>query len=197
MEAEALSNAPSQGGTESLLKLLKDTSCHELESHGKTSGVTAEELSSEVLVPDHWMAVILLAGRSLRLTFKVFYNSKTVRNFASRRLRKEPQDISPHIVADYMREFCNGTAGAAKRTLAALQVEMGLGLPIVTRAFDEVFKSRDLKSHQFIKDWKISAEDQEFVCRANIEVLDWSVLSLIEKYDPSSESEEDDDMDFL
>jgi len=127
-------------GIAALQEMVRASSLHQLRQQAKDESLgLVHETRTDGPVHGHWMSLILMAGQPFRLTYKVFYSSPLSRALPARRLESRPDDISDSIMADFMREFCNLMAGGVKRTLAQMQIPVGLSLPLVTRGFDEVF----------------------------------------------------------
>ena len=61
--------------------------------------------SSEKTVFDHWMSLILISGKSLRVTFKTHFNIKTCRKIASPIYGKKPDDIAVRQAQDFVKEI--------------------------------------------------------------------------------------------
>ena len=153
------------------------TSLLRFSQHSGRSDATAEFTTVESGVFGHWMSLILIAGANLRLTFKVHYTHPVIRKMASGILGASATDAA---VADFMREYCNLTGGAGKTLLEAKQVNMGLSLPLVTRAFDEVFfvpPAALVGSGNVV--WKIASPEGEIHCLLTTTINDLQVVEQV------------------
>lgn len=131
--------------------------------------------TSQVPVFGHWMSMIMVAGSSLRLTYKVQYNTRDIYDLAGALSQGGPIDVS-----DLMKEFCNVTAGLIKNRLENQQVKVGISLPMVTRGFDEFFHKFQTGSFSSLDAWKLVAKESQFTCLLLVEIFDDSILKLVQ-----------------
>jgi len=150
--------------------------------------------SSEKTVFDHWMSLILISGKSLRITFKTHFNIKTCRKIASPIYGKKPEDIAVRQAQDFVKEFGNLSAGFLKKIFEEQDVDVGISLPLVIRGFDEVFfdKTEDLSKLEDC--WKLDNGSTSLVCTSLLEVYQPEV---IDELDFNIEDEEEEEIDFL
>jgi CheY-specific phosphatase CheX len=150
--------------------------------------------SSEKTVFDHWMSLILISGKSLRITFKTHFNIKTCRKIASPIYGKKPDDIAVRQAQDFVKEFGNLSAGFLKKIFEEQDVDVGISLPLVIRGFDEVFfdKTEDLSKLEDC--WKIDNGSTSLVCTSLLEVYQ---PEIIDELDFNIEDEEEEEIDFL
>ena len=90
--------------------------------------------------------------------------------------KSQPDEIQPNQVADFVKEFCNLTAGNIKQALEKSSVLTGISLPLVTRGFDElVFAST---GPQYLRDqWRIAMAEVFLDCSVITEIYDQITFS--------------------
>jgi CheY-specific phosphatase CheX len=150
--------------------------------------------SSEKTVFDHWMSLILISGKSLRITFKTHFNIKTCRKIASPIYGKKPDDIAVRQAQDFVKEFGNLSAGFLKKIFEEQDVDVGISLPLVIRGFDEVFFDKTVDISKLEDCWKLDNGSTSLVCTSLLEVYQPEV---IDELDFNIEDEEEEEIDFL
>lgn len=150
--------------------------------------------SSEKTVFDHWMSLILISGKSLRITFKTHFNIKTCRKIASPIYGKKPEDIAVRQAQDFVKEFGNLSAGFLKKIFEEQDVDVGISLPLVIRGFDEVFFDKTEGNSKLEDCWKLDNGTTSLICTSLLEVYQ---PEIIEELDFNIEDEEEEEIDFL
>ena len=150
--------------------------------------------SSEKTVFDHWMSLILISGKSLRITFKTHFNIKTCRKIASPIYGKKPDDIAVRQAQDFVKEYGNLAAGFLKKIFEEQDVDVGISLPLVIRGFDEVFFDKTQDEAKLEDCWRIDNGSTSLVCTSLLEVYQ---PEIIQELDFTIEDEEEEEIDFL
>ena len=150
--------------------------------------------SSEKTVFDHWMSLILISGKSLRITFKTHFNIKTCRKIASPIYGKKPDDIAVRQAQDFVKEYGNLAAGFLKKIFEEQDVDVGISLPLVIRGFDEVFFDKTQDEAKLEDCWRLDNGSTSLVCTSLLEVYQPEV---IQELDFTIEEEEEEEIDFL
>jgi CheY-specific phosphatase CheX len=150
--------------------------------------------SSEKTVFDHWMSLILISGKSLRVTFKTHFNIKTCRKIASPIYGKKPDDIAVRQAQDFVKEYGNLAAGFLKKIFEEQDVEVGISLPLVIRGFDEVFFDKSPDQSKLEDCWRLDNGTTNLVCTSLLEVYQ---PDIIHELDFNIEEEEEEEIDFL
>lgn len=151
----------------------------------ETSGVLAKDILhtdgameyletpvTEIVYGDR-MSLVFVAGPSLRILFKVHYDSSL-----ARALKMAPKEsdlrISDQFTAQIMQEYANLVAGRCKSMLDERDIETGLSLPLTTGGIDEIF-FRNLKSSPYMRDvsWVLKPENHpvKMTISCSIEIL--------------------------
>jgi hypothetical protein len=138
---------------------------------------------------DHWIAAIVISATTIRVNFRVHFTTKAAREFvAMNQVLKNATD--PNISHDFVREYCNLTAGAIKRGLDHVNSDGGgyiVNLPYQTPAFDNVTNLSKGVDRDLVKDcWAYRLNGQELICVTEIEVLDWRLIGGLTDVDMSS-----------
>ena len=153
---------------------------------------------------DDWMVKIIVESEDLVFTFRVYYTVEDARAFASQKSSFAGKKISPFLCHDFIREYCNLTAGAVKIWLqsnySALKEcgELVVNLPNQKPAEVEPLKiSQDTDDHVFDM-WVYEAGDHKILCSWNVVVYDWEGVSEMLKCTRTLEDSDDGgDVEFL
>lgn len=129
-----------------------------------------------------WRSLILVSGPQLRITLKVYFRLATAQALAAPVFRTDPKGVHKDQAIDFIREYCNLTAGGIKLALSDLGFQTGISLPIVTRGFDEIFFHLDGALGKIFH-WEICGDDVRLPISCFIETLDAGFPSLaVEKF---------------
>jgi hypothetical protein len=171
----------------SIINLVRESSLSRLKTVSGFDDILVTEFSNEPLVFAHWMSFILISGKVLRIVFKAHFTTESAKFFAAKTFQTFKENVSQIQAFDFIKEYCNVTAGQIKVTLANNNVKMGFSLPGMTRGFDEVFYESQTGS---IKNyWRLDCRGEEINCSANIEVFDNFVLNNIAESKKSNQGD--------
>lgn len=151
----------------------------------------------------NWMSLILVSGDSLRITLKLHFCYKDLKNIAYPIYGKQSaEELSDQQSLDFVKELCNLTAGYLVQIFEDNDLHIGISLPLCTRGFYEIFSDYKSSTYPIIKYndiWSLEYEDINIMGSVIIEILDTVPLENILTYEIAEDDEEDDDeeMDFL
>ncbi|MCX6128023.1 MAG: hypothetical protein NTX25_03035 [Proteobacteria bacterium] len=153
--------------------------------------------SNRLTVHAHWMAFILLAGEGGKITFKAHYSSGDIQSIVALALNKNLDEINSDLISDFMREYCNLTAGFIKSRLAQVGIHAGLSIPIVTRGFDEIWRmDRDISNEIVSVDaWRLKLPSGSVICTMAARSDVWAAAQDLK--DAMSNSSQESDMEYL
>ena len=183
-------------GIDRLKSLIRDTSKKLMCVQSKRPDFVLEELQTTPLVYGHWMAMILVSGKDIKITFKVHFKTRSARHMAAQIYAKAADDLTVDQALDFVREYGNLIAGSVKKSLLELNVSTGVSLPVVTRGFDEVFFHTPLPFNTTTDIWILRSDVFDFKCSVIIEAfgrIDMSTLSDVLKDDAAHQG----DVEFL
>lgn len=201
--AEATEN--SQRDVAGLKVALRDAATNRLKSVIPAESFTiAEDNTTRQMTEDDWMVKIIVESEDLVFTFRVYYTVEDARAFAGQKISLQGKKISPFLCHDFIREYCNLTAGAVKIWLqsnyTALKEcgELVVNLPNQKPAEVEPLKiSQDTEDHVFDM-WTYKADDQMMLCTWSVVVYDWEGVSEMLKCTKTLEDSDDGgDVEFL
>ena len=124
------------------------------------------------------LTFVMAESSSLRFNFQAYFTHDIANKFLVGETKNEVEDItnSPDDVVDFMKEFCNLTAGGIKMILRKGHDRLSnLSLPILTRAQDSIFLMVDssMDNIRLIEDsWDICFKDFSITCKITIEIYD-------------------------
>jgi hypothetical protein len=150
---------------------------------------------------DHWICCIAVAFKGFSVTYSVHFASKAARQLASIGTGITLQELTPKVCHDFMREYCNMTAGFIKERLRQCDFEVATGngimLPIESPSFD--IAKLDLQDNHWLSNWMLEHMGQSsLICSSKIQVDNPSVLTNLEKLDrPTILIDDTGDIDFL
>ena len=139
------------------------------------------------------MLLILVSGKALRITFKVHFNIKSTKKMASPIYGKSPEKIEIRQAKDFIKEFCNLSAGYIKKIFEDQSLDVGISLPLVIRGFDEVFFERQIKKTIIEDSFRIENSGIGVVCTNIVEIFNQNLLDGID----INVEEEEEEIDFL
>jgi hypothetical protein len=186
--------------SEKLQKLVRFASLERMKSVALRQDIIAEELAyvaNRLTVHAHWMAFILLAGEGGTITFKAHYSSSNIQSLVALALNKDIDKINSELISDFMREYCNLTAGVIKTKLADVGISTGLSIPIVTRGFDEIWRiDRDVSNEILSFDaWHLKWPSGSVICTMAARADVWAAAQDLK--DPTGLAGPESDMEFL
>jgi CheY-specific phosphatase CheX len=144
-------------------------------------------------VYDHWMALILISGKALRIILKVHFNVKSSKKMASPIYGKSPEKLEVRQAKDFIKEFCNLSAGYLKKIFEDQAIDVGISLPLVIRGFDEVFFEKKEKPSIIEDKFRIENAGLGVICTNMVEVFNQDLLKNLD----ITIDEEEEEIDFL
>jgi|GEM_PF-2579486 len=100
-----------------------------------------EELPFAVL--GHWLGSILVATRVLKVTLKIHYSLPLIQSDWLERWRSQLEsDGRSHVIREFGKEFANWWAGDLKSSLDPGGNQSSMGLPMISRGFDELYSRK-------------------------------------------------------
>ncbi|MFE8071141.1 hypothetical protein QQM79_08780 [Marinobacteraceae bacterium S3BR75-40.1] len=152
----------------------------------------------------NWMSLILLGGETIRMTLKLHFAYKDVKAIAHPIYgAATPGDMSDTQATDFVKELCNLIGGYLVQIFEKNELSLGISLPLCTRGLYEVFADYTPASQPLIRYsdcWRLEVDGVHFPGTVLIEIMDVEGASKLLNYEPTEESEEDDDdegFDFL
>lgn len=170
-----------------LAKLVQSASVSNLKFLSKRNDIEIIESPNLPLVAGHWMALILVSGADLRLTFHAQFMSTSAKYFAERAYRGQADSLTQKRTLDFFREFCNLVAGQQKTVLAKNGIKTEASLPAVARGFDELFYQPIPGSHMV--QWKLVSQDALIHCLVFIDLFNSFSLKTTEDSPSDSDIE--------
>jgi hypothetical protein len=192
---------------EKIKKFIRHSSQERIRLHSRHDDFNVVELN-EAYTPGqilgNWMAMILVSGESIRITYKIHFDYNSVKNMAYPIYGKSSADLlSDQQAVDFMKELCNLTAGQLVKIFEDNDLSIGISLPLCTRGFYELFADYKETEHPVIKysdTWNLQYGGGQLVGSAIVEILDVSGLNKLLSYEIPDELDDDDDdeeLDFL
>ncbi len=154
-----------------VLELVIAASISRLSMMAGGSTIEMKRIDPPKRVLAHWMTLILVAGESLRVTFKAHFSTTAAQQLAQKSLNTDADVISSAQVKDFMKEYCNMTAGNLKNAFLNSQIEVGISLPLLTRGFDKVFFTTSYKQATLEGQWELTDGKSTVYCSATVEML--------------------------
>ncbi len=193
---------------QSLSPLIRDIAKDRLALHSKANeGIILAELSqnraSTQNVLAHWMAIILVSGNDLKLTLKVHYFLEEAKAFGAKAgATSDVAENAERLAHDFIKEYCNLTAGKLKRVFEDQKLNIGISLPLITRGFDEVFAARPNSITSFEDAWEFKLDDHSIVCTSHLDILGPKALLELSTagafaVNQQAEAEDEGDVEFL
>jgi hypothetical protein len=174
-----------------------------LERYTKIEGLKKRDLfiSDGTENPDigKKLTFVMAESTSVRFSFQAFFTHKMANVFLSGSNKEESVLDHPNEdVIDFMKEFCNLTAGGIKMILAKGHDKLSnLSLPMITRSQDSIFLMADsaVDDIRLIEDsWDICFNNQKITCKITVEIYDQT--SFFEMLENAEYGEEFEDLIF-
>lgn len=181
-----------------LIYMIRECSLTRLKKQVKLENLTLVNTDPRLLIFGHWLSTILIFNESIKIIFKAHFISSEVEPFVNMIYKGTDKKIGASQIADFVREFCNLTAGNVKAILAQNKLDTGIGLPLVTRGFDEIFYPCANNNTSFSDIWRIEYDkDCSIVCSVFIEILDNCVRETIAAANFNTSKPMGGEIDFL
>ncbi len=180
-----------------LIQIARDASVKRLESHSGIGDLESIDMESGYnrKVHANWMSIILVSGLDVRITFKLYFNCIDVKEVVQKSMGTAVDDVTNEFTMDFIKEFCNLTAGMIQKNLATQGFHVGISLLMVTRGFDDIFYEPS-SSGEVSDLWKIKIAGVSIICSATLNVINAKNLELLTLNDVAEE-EDDGEIDFL
>ncbi|SMF57868.1 hypothetical protein [Pseudobacteriovorax antillogorgiicola] len=194
------------GNDISMLKgALRDAASNRLKSVIPAAGFQAIEMESHpALSEDDWMVKIIVESEDLIFTFRVYYQVDDAKAFASQKASFKGKNISPFLCHDFIREYCNLTAGALKIWLqsnySALKEsgELVVNLPNQKPALSEPLAFKEDEEEEIYDFWIFTLDNAQILCSWDVEIHDWAgVTEMLKSTSSLAEQDDGGDVDFL
>ena len=206
MEAKQLKTTDAkQDAYQFLRDFIRSTATSRLKSCTKNQTFEVREITKEEdFSYDHWIAAIVISATTIRVNFRVHFTTKSAREFVAHNpVLSGIED--PNVCHDFIREYCNLTAGAIKQGLERVSERdisadgYIVNLPHETPAYDKIGKLTRTVEQDSVRDcWAFKLNGQELVCATRIEIVDWASIGKITEMDLSSLLVSDDgNVEFL
>jgi len=150
------------------------------------SGMKLEPVDTFVYELDEdedWLVKIVVNADGLKFKFKVYYSVDIAKTFLSQKKALQNRVIAPSLCHDFIREFCNLTAGAIKIWLQSNYSssneagEFVVNLPDQKPASIEPLENaeKDASSSQeiLLDKWCYRLNEQSLICAVEVKVTDW------------------------
>lgn len=166
--------------------------------NSKAGEVTANVIENKYGLLAPWVAMILVSGPEIRITFKVHFALTQaiaiVIDPTAPPVNVNDTERMKSLSFDFMKEYCNLYAGSMKRVLGDVGLETGISLPMLTRGFDEIYFPKGDFIKTFDIFWQLNSALGSFVCSLYVEATKPEEFKKINiKFDSSEEGE----IDFL
>lgn len=91
----------------------------------------------------HWLGSILVATRVLKVTLKIHYSLPLIQSDWLERWRSQLESEGrSHVTREFGKEFANWWAGDLKNSLDPGGNQSSMGLPMISRGFDELYSRK-------------------------------------------------------
>lgn len=153
-----------------VLKLtMRELSRSSLASHSATTDLVVEALTNPLPVYAHWMALMMVAGKDIRVTLKSHFTTSDVQKMAAKIYNSSK--IEAEKVESFVKEFCNLTLGGFKVFLEQNNLVVGTSLPLITRGFDNVFFPAPVGKMSYQDSWRLRSRDAVLDCTVTFEIF--------------------------
>lgn len=114
---------------------------------GVENAVGDAPLHREVELPfpvlGHWLGSILVATRVLKVTLKIHYSLPLIQtDWLERWSSRLESEGRSHVIREFGKEFANWWAGDLKNSLDPGGNQSSMGLPMISRGFDELYSRK-------------------------------------------------------
>jgi CheY-specific phosphatase CheX len=182
------SDSPESKSTEMVMNFLREISKSQFMLLTHDPGIQLISIPEGKEVMGHWMTIILVAGESVRVTFKTHFNISSISQIV-KNVFGETSDKSLLLMGqDFMREFSNVVAGATKNMFAENSLDVGVSLPLLTRGFDEVYHQINSVFASQEAKWTLKGTSFDIACSAYVEIMNPIDLTWLNS-DPVSHGE--------
>ncbi|MBG07200.1 MAG: hypothetical protein CME68_00440 [Halobacteriovoraceae bacterium] len=191
---------------ESLRKLCEDLSSVRMKSH--LGGREVQSRPCEELDFDgdnrkigKWLSLVFVSSHVVKMSFQAKFTFEKCRPLVAMAFEKKTEEVTREQMEDFVKEFCNLTAGALKQNLENEGFSSLISLPLLTRGQDEVFfknhPSEDDGPIVFQHTWEVVCENNPLFCEIHFEIYDKEAFEKIILGAFGAEEEDEGDIDFL
>ena len=190
---------------DSLKKLCREISASRMAAHLGGQEVSFREGQDDLISENEnigkWLSLIFVSSHVVKMGFQSNFTFDDCKHFAATALEKNADDVSKNQMEDFIKEFCNLTAGALKKGLEKEGFSSLISLPLLTRGQDDVF----FKSHpkdmgaplSYQDSWELLYGENFITCNIFFEIYDKEKFSKIILGAFGVEEEEEGDIDFF
>ena len=188
---------------DSLKKICRELSLSRIKTHSCIEDITVVETEDFGKKDDvgQWLSLIFVSSHAVKLNFKCQFYSDDAAFFTAKAIGKEVDGISKQNIDDFVKEFCNLSAGAIKKSLEGSGLTSLISLPLMTRGSDDVFfKSHPRKDKGpivYSDSWDLMHEGKALTCHIYFEIYDKDAFQKIILNAFGAEEEEDGEIDFF
>ena len=157
-----------------------------------------ENILQKIDEEEDWLVKIVVNAIGLKFKFKVYYSVEMARNFLLQKKAMQGRDIPASFCHDFIREFCNLTAGAIKIWLQGSNTsakdasgELIVNLPDQKPAAIEPLLKKSKVDNEFSDIWAYRIGEDELICACDVIILDWEKAHALTA--APAKLEEDDD----
>jgi len=191
---------------DSLKKLCREISTARMKAHLGGEEVSFREGEEDDVIDENknvgkWLSLIFVSSHVVKMGFQSNFTFDQCKHFTATALEKNAEDVSKGQMEDFIKEFCNLTAGALKKGLEKEGFSSLISLPLLTRGQDDVF----FKGHpadtgaplNYQDSWEILYGESFITCNIFFEIYDKDNFSKIILGAFGAEDEEEGDIDFF
>jgi len=192
---------------ESLRKLCEDLSTGRMKSHLGGREVQSRRVDDYDFEDQDqrkigkWLSLIFVSSHVVKMSFQAKFTFENCKPLVAMAFEKKTEEVTRDQMEDFVKEFCNLTAGALKKNLEKEGFSSLISLPLLTRGQDEVF----FKHHPmdidgpivFQHSWEVVCESTPLLCQIHFEIFDKEGFQKIILGAFGAEEEDDGDIDFF
>lgn len=204
MDSNKTSEEPLDAIKDKLAQLVRHAAISRLKKHADCAEIEVSEIEAGFIpgrILANHMAFILISGNSVRVTFKTHFNTGAAKSLGMRVFGSDmADDVSEKQAFDFIKEYCNLVAGYVVTLFEGVGIDMGIGLPLCTRGFYEVFSDYEEMVYPSIiysDFWRMQANGNEVYCSALFEIIDEKPLECLIGYEIPEETNIDGEIEFL
>mgnify|MGYP001249356529 CR=1 FL=1 len=191
----------------SLRKLCEDLSTVRMKSHLGGREVQSRECDEFDFEGDDsrkigkWLSLVFVSSHVVKMSFQAKFTFEKCKPLVAMAFEKKTEEITRDQMEDFVKEFCNLTAGALKQSLEKEGFSSLISLPLLTRGQDEVFfKNHPLEDDStiaFQHTWEVVCENIPLFCQINFEIFDKEGFEKIILGAFGAEEEDEGEIDFF
>lgn len=189
---------------DNVAKLIRNAAISRLEKTIDGAAVEVNELEADFIpgrILANHLAFIQISGEFVTVTFKCHFSIEAVKKIAAHKFDADKKNmVSDREVFDFIKEYCNLVAGKVVALFFDCSIEMGIGLPLCTTGFYEVFSKYDeaeLLPNMHYDFWRMQVNGSNMVCSSIFEVLNETRLTGLEGYEIAADSNTEGEIEFL